>query len=131
MSLGYDEKKFMELRSKLFDELEVLEKQIAELEERREELTCILDGSYTVSRFNEDPPQEPVDFREHIDNALVDFITMNPAAKRPAIDEFFESWNLSHDDVRRALERCKRRGLISPVGRSKSATWHAVKKVKK
>lgn len=137
MSLGNDEKKFLELRSKLFDELEEVEKQIERLDERRDELTCILDGSYGASRFNkpveekispenEFPPQ--LSDKQKIDNLLVDFISMEGPAKRADINDFLESRNLSPDDVRRSLERNKRRGLIRVKGRSKAAVWSAVKK---
>ena len=129
--LGNDEKKFMELRSRFLNELEELEKQMTALTDRHNELLNLLDG--TVQTYSEESTYEPVSFdtfdKDQVDNLLVDFVQRNSGCKRAEIDEFFNY--LHPGDVRRALDRCKRRGLIKPTGRSKSATWSAVKKIKK
>lgn len=119
---GKDETAFLRLRAKFVAETEKIEQKIEELVARRDELINLLDGTVFEEIVEEEPPTDKLDQ----DHALSEFIRKNQPVKRPEINAFFEGQNLSSDQIRRALERCKRRGLITVEGRSKSAVWTAV-----
>lgn len=126
MSLGNDEKKFLELREGFVSELEELNQQMEELMERRNILVALLDGRLENNEVDDTLPSTNPE-KLDIDYALQDFIRSNGSTKREHINDFFTDWNLSQDDIRRALERCKRRGLIKVKGKSRAAVWTAVK----
>ena len=122
MSLGNDEKKFIELREGFVAELNELNEQLEELMERRNILVALLDG-----RLENNEPLQEFDYtKEDLDTELVDFVKKHKNVNRSDINNFFAEHDVDGDDVRRALERCKRRGLIKVNGRSKAAVWSAV-----
>lgn len=126
--LGNDEKRFLELRTKFLTEMEELDLKIDQLTDRRNELMGLLDG-YVGETTEEtaDSDQNFVVTNEKIDEALVEFVKSHRKVQRPEIQDFFAGWNISPDQIRRSLERGKRRGLIKVTGRSKAAVWTAVK----
>ena len=123
MSLGNDEKKFIELREGFVAELNELNQQLEELMERRNVLVALLDGRLE----NNEPHREFVLDKDQLDELVVGFIAVEGPVQRAAISSHFEGEGADPDDIRRALERCKRRGLIKVKGKSKSAVWTAVR----
>lgn len=119
---GKDEKMFQALGAKFRQEMSDIEKKIDELQARHDELKTLL---YEEPAIDETPSTNPD--RLERDYALSDFIRENGSVKREQINEFFEGSNLSSDEIRRTLERCKRRGLIKVKGRSRGAIWSAVR----
>lgn len=129
---GNDEKKFYELRSQFFTELNELETKIEELTERRNALLNLLDGSVGDADF-EEKVEEKVEENVVEDEAtwredfLLTFLFNNPGSAKVDIRDVFNKHprDTSEQDLKRLLESMKRRGLIVNEGRGRGSIWYA------
>lgn len=135
-----DEETYLQLHAKFQEELTLVEQQIIDLQDRRDQLTSLLSGAgpATVVFTPEEEP-EPIHRRKEktennrvakskCDTDLVSFVINNPGASRADIKQgLAPQW--STWDVDKSLTRVSRAGTIVRKGNTRSATWHPKEQV--
>lgn len=128
-----DVQKFLDLRSKLWDEFHALEAVIDELDEKREELvkqhgdlTNILNG-YTTDLPDEEPEEAPasaseVSVRHEAERAVLHILKASPGLGRSALSSALGNFTLSEIDA--ALQRLRKRSEVISEGRGRAAVWY-------
>lgn len=127
-----EEKQYAALRVKFKAEIAQLEQEIEKAMERLERLRTLVYGDPAVDEESDDSldlttesVQEVTvggDSRPKIDKALLRYLEKNPGAKRSEIVDGLKSYGVL--DVKRAMDRVRRRGLIVSEGRARAAAWY-------
>jgi 5'-deoxynucleotidase YfbR-like HD superfamily hydrolase len=126
-----EEKQFIALRAKFATELEEVWKQLEDIDEqtrqleaRRDKLENMLQG-YDLEEedeVEEAPTTKPLD----LDQAVVQFLTVNPGSMRKQIMEGLEKQGYTRYAVDKSLRRIKVRGLATNRGKTRQTQWYAV-----
>jgi predicted HTH transcriptional regulator len=142
-----DEEMYLQLHAKFQEELTLVEQQIIDLQDRRDQLTSLLSGAgpATVVFTPEEDPDEvetpdPIfrkektennpEQRGRIDGQLVGFVRKNPGANRSEINKGLAPKGWSSWDVDKSLKRCKNAGKIKRSGETRSASWYVNEETK-
>lgn len=127
-----DEKLYMELGQRFRDELAQVDKQIQELQERRNELLHMLFPEPTkelAPKAGTDVPTHPkMRKSDETLNSLVDFIRQHPGVGRQELEEGWCPQGMSAKALGNVLTRAKRRGLIASTGPGRNAVWAPVER---
>lgn len=135
-----DEELYLQLRTQFTEELSLVEQQILDLQDRRDQLVNLLNaaGPATVVFTPEEDP-EPVirrrkektennpEERAAIDKDLRDFIFDHPNSGRTDIVDGMEARGWSPWDVDKSMKRCRNAGVIVREGQTRTATWSVAK----
>lgn len=125
------EKQFLILRDQYANELYALEKQIDDLEERRQFLAQLLDGQVDIPDEDEESAED--DGTELSDDEIcLDYIVseikkVKNGVSKATIKEWWTSGEITNQDLDRILKKGKRRGVIRNEGRGRASLWYYVK----
>jgi predicted Rossmann fold nucleotide-binding protein DprA/Smf involved in DNA uptake len=132
-----EEQQFMELGTKFRDELSHVDKQIGELQERREQLLHILYGPGPVlaeESVPEEPAlahsatvvEEPISTALSPDSRVLRFIRRNQetGTSRTQINELLSRTGLEQSDIDKLLKRLRTAGKIVSEGNARAARWY-------
>lgn len=119
-----EEMQFLKMNLKLREELGRVNYEIDKLEDRRRDLIALIDAEIDLDDLGEAQEETLEDYKARLDKALFGFIKQFPGTRRAVILESFTDYDA--DEIRRAIDRLRRRGLIINEGRAKSSKWYAV-----
>lgn len=139
-----DEETYLQLKARFNEELTLVEQQIIDLQDRRDQLVNLLNaaGPSTVVFTPEEEPLSVEDLvganrrrertegrnaaaKAEIDKDLVEFVQANPDSSRALINKGLAVQGWSSWDVDKSLKRCKNAGKIVRKGNTRTATWSA------
>ena len=121
-----EEKQFIDLRNKFLAELQEIDKQILNLELRKEIITSVLNGN-VIEEPEETVVDEPIEVsdNERIDERVLTMLEHHSGSAKRELDEVIPEYEPKV--IERSLKRLQRRGLAQVIGKAKNSRWHYVK----
>jgi hypothetical protein len=131
-------KKYQELRSKLWDEFNDVERQLEELSEQMETLderhrvlsNLLTDAVEAETEETQPEPELTEASKKDVEDAILAYINRNPHSSLESIFGGIvmkaKAGAITRRDVSNALNRLSKRNQLVSVGRGRGAGWHFV-----